>query len=159
MTKLQFIWHYFLLNKYSYLFAVVCIFVVNWLQVEIPRYIQQAIDFLNEVSDAAPGVLTEHVQGVIVLSLLMIMVRILSRIYALNPGRITEIALKNDWIFTRLQYPVCLFTDARMDVANFTQTDFVFRDTDHHRVHLFFHRISQITPTAGAAINQTAGFI
>ena len=101
MTKSQFIWHYFLLNKYSYLFAVVCIFVVNWLQVEIPRYIQQAIDFLNEVSDAAPGMLTEHVQGVIVFSLLMIMVRILSRIYALNPGRITEMALKND-LFYRL---------------------------------------------------------
>ena len=101
MTKSQFIWHYFLLNKYSYLFAVVCIFVVNWLQVEIPRYIQQAIDFLNGVSDAAPGVLTEHVQAVIVLSLLMIMVRILSRIYALNPGRITEMALKND-LFYRL---------------------------------------------------------
>ena len=101
MTKSQFIWHYFLLNKYSYLFAVVCIFIVNWLQVEIPRYIQQAIDFLNEVSNAAPGVLTEHVQAVIVLSLLMIMVRILSRIYALNPGRITEMALKND-LFYRL---------------------------------------------------------
>jgi ATP-binding cassette subfamily B protein len=101
MTKSQFIWHYFLLNKYSYLFAVVCIFIVNWLQVEIPRYIQQAIDLLNEVSDAAPGVLMEHVQGIVMLSLLMILVRILSRIYALNPGRITEMALKND-LFYRL---------------------------------------------------------
>ena len=83
------------------MFAVVCIFVVNWLQVEIPRYIQQAIDLLNEISDEATGVLTEHVQSVVVLSLLMIIVRILSRIYALNPGRITEMALKND-LFYRL---------------------------------------------------------
>lgn len=101
MTKLQFIWHYFLLNKYSYLFAVVCIFVVNWLQVEIPRYIQQAIDLLNVASEEGPDLLVENVQAVIVLSLVMIMVRILSRIYALNPGRITEMALKND-LFYRL---------------------------------------------------------
>ncbi|NQV98131.1 MAG: ABC transporter ATP-binding protein [Rhodospirillales bacterium] len=101
MTKSQFIWHYFLLNKYSYLFAVVCIFIVNWLQVEIPRYIQQAIDLLNVTSDAGDDLLTGNVQAVIILSLAMIMVRILSRIYALNPGRITEMALKND-LFHRL---------------------------------------------------------
>ena len=101
MTKSQFIWYYFLLNKYSYLFAVVCIFIVNWLLVEIPRYIQQAIDFLNMASDDAPGLLLENVQAVIVLSLAMIFVRILSRIYALNPGRLTEMALKND-LFYRL---------------------------------------------------------
>ena len=101
MTKSQFIWHYFLLNKYSYLFAVVCIFIVNWLQVEIPRYIQQAIDLLNQVSGDQQGGLVENVQAVIVLSLLMVMVRILSRIYALNPGRLTEMVLKND-LFYRL---------------------------------------------------------
>jgi ATP-binding cassette subfamily B protein len=101
MTKSQFIWHYFLLNKYSYLFAVVCIFIVNLLQVEIPRYIQQAIDLLILASDNASSLLAENVQIVIVLSLAMIIVRILSRIYALNPGRITEMALKND-LFYRL---------------------------------------------------------
>ena len=101
MTKPQFIWYYFLLNKYSYLFAVVCIFIVNWLLVEIPRYIQQAIDFLNMAPDDAPDLLAENVQAVIVLSLAMIFVRILSRMYALNPGRITEMALKND-LFYRL---------------------------------------------------------
>ena len=101
MTKSQFIWHYFLLNKYSYLFAVVCIFIVNWLQVEIPRYIQQAVDLLTLASDDGSSLLAENVQIVIVLSLAMIIVRILSRIYALNPGRITEMALKND-LFYRL---------------------------------------------------------
>ena len=77
MTKPQFIWYYFLLNKYSYLFAVVCIFIVNWLLVEIPRYIQQAIDFLNMAPDDAPDLLAENVKAVIVLSLAMIFVRIL----------------------------------------------------------------------------------
>ena len=101
MTKYQFIKHYLLLNKYSYLFAVACIFIVNWLLVEIPRYIQQAIDLLNEASNASHNLLVDNVQAIIYLSLLMILVRILSRIYALNPGRITEMALKND-LFNRL---------------------------------------------------------
>ena len=101
MTKAQFIRHYFLLNKYSYLFAVVCIFVVNWLQVEIPRFIQQAIDLLSQTSQQADGELLGNVQAVVVLSVVMVVVRVLSRMYALNPGRITEAALKND-LFYRL---------------------------------------------------------
>ncbi len=101
MTKSQFIRHYFLLNKYSYLLAVVCIFVVNWLQVEIPRYIQQAVDLLDPSTGEGLGDLLENVKAVIALSLVMVVVRVLSRIYALNPGRITEMALKND-LFYRL---------------------------------------------------------
>ena len=101
MTKPQFLLHYFLLNKYSYLFAVVCIFLVNWLQVEIPRFIQQAVDLLNQSSLQAQDELVGNVQAVIILSLLMVVVRVLSRMYSLNPGRITEAALKND-LFYRL---------------------------------------------------------
>jgi len=52
-------------------------------------------------SNSPPSLLVDNVQAVIFLSLLMIMVRILSRIYALNPGRRTEMALKND-LFNRL---------------------------------------------------------
>jgi ATP-binding cassette subfamily B multidrug efflux pump len=101
MTKSQFIIHYLLLNKYSYLFAIVCIFVVNYLQVEIPRFIQLAVDLLNESSIESKAGLVENVQWVIALSVIMIVVRILSRMYSLNPGRITEATLKND-VFQRL---------------------------------------------------------
>ena len=102
MTKIQFIRHYFWLNRYSYLFAVVCIFIVNWLQVEIPRYIQQAVDLLSPTEPAdGLGTLEDNVQMVIVLSLVMVLVRIMSRIYALNPGRIVEMVIKND-LFHRL---------------------------------------------------------
>ncbi|MFT6924549.1 MAG: ATP-binding cassette subfamily B multidrug efflux pump [Psychromonas sp.] len=101
MTKYKFIKHYFLLNKFSYLFAIVCIFVVNYLQVEIPRYIQLAVDLLNESTLASKEGLVENVLWVIALSLVMVVIRILSRVYALNPGRITEATLKND-IFQRL---------------------------------------------------------
>ena len=101
MTKSKFILHYFLLNKFSYLFAIVCIFVVNYLQVEIPRYIQLAVDLLNEATLESKAGLVENVQWVIALSVVMVVIRILSRMYALNPGRITEAALKND-VFHRL---------------------------------------------------------
>lgn len=101
MTKPAFIIHYLLLNKYSYMFAVVCIFAVNYLQVEIPRYIQLAVDLLSESTAASQADLIENVQWVILLSVLMVVIRILSRMYALNPGRITEAALKND-LFHRL---------------------------------------------------------
>jgi len=101
MTKSKFIIHYFLLNKYSYTLAIVCIFVVNFLQVEIPRYIQLAVDLLNESTIESQAGLLENVQWVVALSVIMVVIRILSRMYALNPGRITEAALKND-VFHRL---------------------------------------------------------
>jgi len=101
MTKSKFIIHYLMLNKYSYLFAIVCIFVVNYLQVEIPRYIQLAVDLLNQATTESKEGLLENVQWVIALSVIMVVVRILSRMYSLNPGRITEAALKND-VFHRL---------------------------------------------------------
>ena len=90
-----------MLNKTSYLLAIICIFVVNFLQVEIPRYIQLAVDLLNESTLESKADLLENVQWVIGLSVIMVIVRILSRMYALNPGRITEATLKND-LFHRL---------------------------------------------------------
>jgi ATP-binding cassette subfamily B multidrug efflux pump len=83
------------------MFAIVCIFVVNYLQVEIPRFIQLAVDLLNESTIESKEGLLENVQWVIALSVFMVVVRILSRMYSLNPGRITEAALKND-VFHRL---------------------------------------------------------
>lgn len=95
MTKKQFIAHYLRLNRTSYLLAIVFIFLVNWLQVEIPRYIQLAIDLIDDASVSGHEQLKTYVALVVVLSVAMIGVRVLSRIYALNPGRITEAALKN----------------------------------------------------------------
>ena len=105
MTNSRFILHYFLLNKYSYLFATLCIFGVNWLQVEIPRYIQLAIDLLGQQSAESHTSLVTNVWVVIVLSIIMVVIRIFSRMYALNPGRITEAALKNDLFFKLNRLP------------------------------------------------------
>jgi len=105
MTKTRFIFHYLSLNKYSYLFAIICIFAVNWLQVEIPRYIQLAIDLLDDKSAASQHELVGYVQIVIAFSIIMVVVRILSRMYALNPGRITEATLKNDLFYKLNRLP------------------------------------------------------
>ena len=96
MNKRQFIAHCLRLNRKSYMLAVVLIFIVNWLQVEIPHYIQLAIDLIDDASMVGHEQLTTYVLVVVVMSASMIVVRIFSRIYALNPGRITEAALKND---------------------------------------------------------------
>ncbi len=96
MNKRQFIAYCLRLNRKSYLLAVVLIFTVNWLQVEIPHYIQLAIDLIGDASKVGHEQLTTYVLVVVVMSASMIVVRIFSRIYALNPGRITEAAMKND---------------------------------------------------------------
>jgi ATP-binding cassette subfamily B protein len=75
--------------------AVILIFMVNWLQVEIPRYIQLAIDLIDDSTTFGHENLTRYVWIVVVMSVVMILVRIFSRIYALNPGRTIEAMLKN----------------------------------------------------------------
>ncbi|PHX04351.1 putative multidrug resistance ABC transporter ATP-binding/permease protein YheI [Vibrio splendidus] len=83
------------MNRTSYLLAIVFIFLVNWLQVEIPRYIQLAIDLIDDASSTGHQQLQSYVWIVVGMSVAMVVVRILSRIYALNPGRITEAELKS----------------------------------------------------------------
>ncbi|MGF1701319.1 ABC transporter ATP-binding protein/permease [Photobacterium makurazakiensis] len=95
MTKKQFIAHFLRMNRKSYMLAIVFIFLVNWLQVEIPRYIQLSIDLIDSASSAEHQQLKTYVGIVVVMAVSMTVVRIFSRIYALNPGRITEAALKN----------------------------------------------------------------
>lgn len=105
MTKRQFVAHYLYMNRKSYLLAIVFIFLVNWLQVEIPRYIQLAIDLIDGASTADHEQLKTYVQIVVVMAISMTVIRIFSRIYALNPGRITEAALKNDLLQQLNQLP------------------------------------------------------
>lgn len=105
MSKGQLIARFLRLNRNSYLLAVVLIFIVNWLQVEIPRYIQLAIDLIDDASKSGHDQLTTDVWMVVVLSVAMIIIRILSRIYALNPGRITEVALKNELLYKLNRLP------------------------------------------------------
>lgn len=63
MTKKQLIFQYLHLNRKSYLLAIVFIFLVNWLQVEIPRYIQLAIDLIEDGSTQGHNQLKSYVDG------------------------------------------------------------------------------------------------
>ncbi|WP_295893638.1 ABC transporter ATP-binding protein [uncultured Vibrio sp.] len=105
MTKTQFFLHYLKMNRKSYLLAVVFIFLVNWLQVEIPRYIQLAIDLIADATPSNDHNLNTYVAIVVGMSVAMVVVRILSRVYALNPGRITEASLKNTLLNKLNQLP------------------------------------------------------
>ncbi|MGR5269058.1 ABC transporter ATP-binding protein [Vibrio astriarenae] len=105
MTKTQLILQYLKLNRVSYSLAIVFIFLVNWLQVEIPRYIQLAIDLIEDASTQGHAQLKSYVGIVVAMSVAMMVVRIWSRIYALNPGRITEAALKNTLLQKLNQLP------------------------------------------------------
>ncbi|MDV5168522.1 ABC transporter ATP-binding protein [Photobacterium rosenbergii] len=95
MTKTQFFSHFLRMNRKSYILAIIFIFLVNWLQVEIPRYIQLAIDLIDSHSPNSHQQLTTYVGTVVFMAIAMVVVRIWSRMHALNPGRITEAALKN----------------------------------------------------------------
>ncbi|WEM43640.1 ABC transporter ATP-binding protein [Photobacterium sp. DA100] len=95
MTKTQFFAHFLRMNRKSYILAIFFIFLVNWLQVEIPRYIQLAIDLIDNGSPDGHQQLTTYVSIVVFMAIAMVVVRIWSRMYALNPGRVTEAALKN----------------------------------------------------------------
>ncbi|GLS90591.1 multidrug ABC transporter ATP-binding protein [Psychromonas marina] len=95
MNKRQFIAQCLRFNRKSYILAVILIFIVNWLQVEIPRYIQLAIDLIDDSSATGHADLSRYVWVVVAMSAVMIVARIFSRIYALNPGRIIEAMLKN----------------------------------------------------------------
>ncbi|MFA0230580.1 ABC transporter ATP-binding protein, partial [Vibrio sp. 10N.261.45.A7] len=57
--------------------------------------IQLAIDLIDDASSTGHQQLQTYVWIVVGMSVAMVVVRILSRIYALNPGRITEAALKS----------------------------------------------------------------
>ena len=86
MNKRQFIAHYLRMNRTSYLLAIVFIFLVNWLQVEIPRYFHLAIDLIDDASSSGQQQLQTYVWIVVGMSVAMVVVRILSRIYALTLG-------------------------------------------------------------------------
>ena len=100
-TKGQLIWHYLWQNRLSYSLAIFFIFLVNLLQVEIPLMVKTTIDLLSgDISQNHPALLN-GIFMIIGASLVMIVIRILSRMFGLNPGRFVEAQLKND-LFAKL---------------------------------------------------------
>jgi ATP-binding cassette subfamily B multidrug efflux pump len=100
-SKGQLIWHYLWQNRLSYGFAILFIFLVNWLQVEIPLMVRTAIDLLSGDIVENHSALLNSIFMIIAASLVMIVIRTLSRVLGLNPGRFVEAQLKND-LFAKL---------------------------------------------------------
>ena len=100
-SKGQLIWHYLWQNRLSYSFAILFIFLVNWLQVEIPLMVKTTIDLLSGDIVHNHSALLNTIFMIIGASLVLIVIRILSRVFGLNPGRFVEAQLKND-LFAKL---------------------------------------------------------
>ncbi|MBU2864044.1 ABC transporter ATP-binding protein/permease [Reinekea forsetii] len=100
-SKAHLIWHYFWQNRLSYSLAILFILLVNWLQVEIPLMVKTAIDLLMANVADNQDALMSSVWMIIGASLVLIVIRTLSRMFGLNPGRFVEAQLKND-LFAKL---------------------------------------------------------
>ncbi|MCJ8312452.1 MAG: ABC transporter ATP-binding protein [Saccharospirillaceae bacterium] len=100
-SKGQLIWHYLWQNRLSYSLAILFIFLVNLLQVEIPLMVKTTIDLLSGDISQNHDALLNGIFMIIGASMVMIVIRILSRMFGLNPGRFVEAQLKND-LFAKL---------------------------------------------------------
>lgn len=80
-----------------------CLFVTNWLAVNIPLYIGESIDLLGASSAYEYKQLIENIYWVIGFALLMMMSRTASRMLFFNPGRLVERDMKNDAFSTLTQ--------------------------------------------------------
>lgn len=94
------------LRKYLhfYIMGIVCIFLTNLLAVNIPVYIQRAVDLLID-EEATGSSISALVMIIFTLSILMIIVRTFSRILFFNPGRAIEMNVKNDMFEKLMSLP------------------------------------------------------
>lgn len=103
MTNPRFLLNYLLRHKVSYGLGIVFIFLTNWIAVNIPNYIGDSIDLLKGYDESLREAMVNNVVLVIVLALVMIGTRTLSRILFFNPGRDIEREIK-DHCFEKLSH-------------------------------------------------------
>ncbi|QFU75909.1 ABC transporter ATP-binding protein [Halioglobus maricola] len=100
-SNLRFFLRYVFHHKRSYTLGVVFIFLTNYLAVSIPAYIGTSVDLLSGELAANDKAMTQAIAMVIILALVMVVTRTVSRILFFNPGRAIERELKDD-AFARL---------------------------------------------------------
>jgi ATP-binding cassette, subfamily B, multidrug efflux pump len=103
VTNQRFLLNYLLRHKVSYGLGIVFIFLTNWIAVNIPNYIGDSVDLLNRYDESLREAMLSNVFWVIVLALVMIATRTLSRILFFNPGRDIEREIK-DHCFEKLSH-------------------------------------------------------
>ncbi len=85
--------------RWQYLWGVVFLVLTNWLTVEIPGFVQAAVDALEAGGGERAAV--RWAWAVLAAGVGIIIVRVLSRVLFFNPGRTVEFRIKND-MFDRL---------------------------------------------------------
>lgn len=84
-----------------YLLGFICIFATNWLAVQIPKLVGEATDLITTSKQSNPQDFSQTIGLIFLFALCMIIVRTLSRVFILNPGRNIEMHIKND-MFSKL---------------------------------------------------------
>ena len=95
-SKFALLGYYIQQHWLYYSLGIVAILGTNWIAVSIPEYVRLSIDLLNNDLKARQDLLWEYMLIMLGLSLLMMVVRTLSRILFFNPGRAIECQIKND---------------------------------------------------------------
>ncbi len=95
-SKLKFVLSYTHKFKWWYTGGVLFLLLTIWVSVTIPEYVQQGIDSIAKGRDAGSGLMLRAVLTIFVMSLVLMLVRTLSRILFFIPGRLIERQLKGE---------------------------------------------------------------
>ncbi|MBC8259597.1 MAG: ABC transporter ATP-binding protein [SAR324 cluster bacterium] len=95
-NKFALLGYYIQQHWLSYSLGVMAILATNWIAVSIPEYVRLSIDLLNDDLENRQDLLWYYMLTMLVLALVMMVVRTLSRILFFNPGRAIECQIKND---------------------------------------------------------------
>jgi len=109
-------------HRWSYAAGFAALAATNWLTVEIPMRIGEAIDHYANGADPLPAISWVGAMGVAV-----IVVRTLSRVLIFNPGRSAEYALRSD-LFSHLmrQQPSFYASRSTGDIVSRASSDITF---------------------------------
>lgn len=105
MTRSRFVFDLFRQHVWSYLAGMVFLGMTLWMGLAIPRYLQQAIDILEQNPDPSNHVFLGRLWWILGFAVAIVFTRTASRLFFYVPGRRVEFDLKNRLLahLTRLQ--------------------------------------------------------
>ena len=105
----RFVFRYILRHKTAYLTGIAFLFLTNLVAVSIPQYLRLSIDLLRQGVGESYSRLTEYALIMVGLSLLLILVRSVSRIFFFNPARMIEHEIKGEVLGKLTRLPADFF--------------------------------------------------
>lgn len=101
LTKLKFLLKYTHKFRWWYTGGILFIGLTVWISVSIPNYLQKCIDLISAGKDGNQNEFYKYVLIILILAIILILVRTLSRTSFFIPGRLIERKLKGE-MFTKL---------------------------------------------------------